>query len=340
MADSSLYAIQQKVRRLTRSPSIQNLSDADLNQYINTAVLFDFPSELRLFNLRQILTFYTQPNVDTYSTNTTDPMDPLYNFKNKYIAIHPPLFIAGIQSFYTQQRDVFYGYYPQTNWISDSQLRGDGTTGPFSGIITAHPMLQNSVIISCLDNNNNAMILIDYPIPGTPQVGYLSLPNDPQVTLPSPYGTINYVTGAFTAIFPYATQVSATIWTENIGYQPGKPVAMLYYADTFTIRPVPDKAYSVEIEVDVQPTELLATNQSPDLDQWWQYITYLAARLIFQDRMDIDSVNLIMPELKRQERLCLRSTLTQQANERTTTIYTQGKNYGLIGGYGVGGYPY
>lgn len=339
MADSNLDTIRIKVRRLTRSTSTQFLTDAELDQYINTAILFDLPSELRLFNLRKTLTFYTQPGIDTYSTNTTDPMDPLYNFKNKYIAVHPPLFLAGIQAFFTQQRDVFYGYYPQTNTISDSQLRGNNTTGPFTGVITAHPMLQNNVMISCLDNNGNSMILVDYPIAATPAVGYLSTPNNPQVTLPSPYGTINYITGAFTAYFPAATQSSAVIWVENIGYQPGKPIAMLYYADTFTIRPVPDKSYSVQIEVDQQPTELLLANQSPDLQQWWQYIAYLAARLVFQDRMDIESVNNIMPELKRQERLCLRTTLTQQANERTVTVYTQGKNYGF-GWFGAGGWPY
>ena len=113
---------------------------------------------------------------------------------------------------------------------------------------------------------------------------------------------------------------------ENIAYQPGKPVAMLFYDTKFTIRPVPDKAYPVQIEVDVRPTELLLANESPDLEQWWQYIAYGASKKIFEDRMDLDSVQMIMPELKLQERLCLRSTLTLQANERTVTIYTQGKS--------------
>jgi len=337
MADSTLTAIKIKTRRLTRTPSTAQLSDADLEQYINTAVLYDFPEELRLFNLRQTLTFYTQPGVDTYATETTDPLDPLYNFKNKYIAVHPPLFLAGIQGFYTQWRDVFYGYYPQTNTIADTNLRGDGATGPFTGTIMASPSIQNNVIFTCLDQNGTSMILVDYPIDNVN--GYLSLTNDPQPTLPSPYGTINYLTGAFTIFFPRNTGVGAIIWVENIAYQPGKPLAVLYYNDTFTIRPVPDKTYSVQIEVDVRPTELLSNGQSPDLEQWWQYIAYLASRLIFQDRMDVDSVNQILPELKRQERLCLRTTLTQQANERTVTIYTQGKNYGF-GWFGPGGWPY
>src|SRR5580765_2325949 len=95
MANSTLAAIQQKVRRLTRSPSLQQLSDADLNQYINTFILYDFPEHLRLFSLRTTLTFYTQPFIDVYETNTIDPTNPLYNFKNKYLTVHPTIYVAG-----------------------------------------------------------------------------------------------------------------------------------------------------------------------------------------------------------------------------------------------------
>jgi len=336
MANSTLAAIQQKVRRITRSPTLQQLSDADLNQYINTFVLYDFPEHLRLFNLRTVLTFYTQPNVDTYSTNTTDPTNALYNFKNKYVAVHPPIFIAGVQSFYTQWRDVFYGYYPQTNTIAMSVPVGNGTTGPFTSTVVASPMLQNNVIFTCIDTSGEAMVIVDYPVSNS--LGALGLVNQPQ-TLPSPYGQINYVTGAFTLNFPSATQMGAPIWVENISYQPGKPLCMLYYDDKFTLRPVPDNVYAVQIEADALPTELLATDQSPDLEQWWQYIAWGASVKIFEDRMDLDSINQIMPEFRKQERLVLRTTLTQQANERTVTIYTQGKNYGF-GWFGAGGWPY
>jgi hypothetical protein len=244
--------------------------------------------------------------------------------------------MAGIQAFYTQWRDVFYGYWPQTNTIAESGLFGDGTPGPFMGVITAHPALANNVIITCLDTGGQAMILVDYPV--TNLVGALGIPGEPQ-TIPSPYGQVNYVTGAFTAQFPGNTQAQAPIIVETIAYQPGKPLAMLYYNDKFTIRPVPDKVYQVQIEADIRPTELLTGSQIPELEQWWQYIAYGSAIKIFQDRNEIDDVNLAMPEFRRQERLVLRTTLTQQANERTVTIYTQGKNYGF-GWFGPGGWPY
>lgn len=343
MADSSLVAIQTKVRRLTRSPSLSQLSDAELNQYINTFILYDFPEHLRLFSLRTLLTFYTQANVDVYDTNTLDPLNPLFNFQNKYVAVHEPVFLAGIQGFYTQWRDVFYGYWPQTNTIADTLLRGDGSTGPFSGIVTAHPMLQNNVIFTVLDTGDRPMVIVDYPVKDVNGVvssttGALGLPNQPEV-LPSPYGQINYVTGAFTVNFPAATQVQAPIYIENIAYLPGKPLAILYYDNKFTIRPVPDKVYSIQIEADIRPTELLATNQSPQLEQWWQYIAYGASKKIFEDKDDNESIQALMPEFKQQERLVLRTSIMQRANERTVTIYTQGKNFGF-GWFGPGGWPY
>lgn len=349
MANSTLQAIRTKVRRLTRSPALSQIDDAQLDEYINTFILYDFPEHLRLFSLRTLLTFYTQPGVDVYDTNTTVPTDPLYNFKNKYVAVHPPVYMAGIQSFYTQWRDVFYGYWPQTNTIADTQLRGNNTFGPFVGRVNNPPIgtppypyiLQRSVNFNCLDVNGTSMVMVDVPISNT--IGNLTQANVPLVppfdVIQDPNNFINYVTGEYTVTFPALTQNLAPIWFEGILYQPGKPLGMLYYDNKFTIRPVPDKTYAIQIEVDVRPTELINSTDIPQLEQWWQYIAYGAAKKIFEDRMDNDSVALIMPEFKQQERLVLRTTLTQQANERTVTIYTQGKNYGF-GWFGPGGWPY
>ena len=345
---STLDNIRTKIRRITRSPSISQISNAQLDEYINTFILYDFPEHLRLFSLRILLTFYTQPGVDVYDTNTTVTTDPLYNFKNKYVAVHPPVFMAGIQCYYTQWRDVFYGMWPQTNTIKDTQLRGNNTSGPFTGTVTSPRsgvpfILQRNVNFNCLDTNGTSMIMVDVPISNT--IGNLTQANVPLVapfdTTQNPNNYINYVTGEYVITFPTLTQVSAPLYFEGILYQPGKPIGMLYYDNKFTIRPVPDKTYSIQIEVDIRPTTLMESTDIPEIAQWWQYIVYGAAKKIFEDRMDMDSVQMIMPEFKQQERLVLRTTLTQQANERTVTIYTQGKNFGIGGGFfGGGGWPY
>lgn len=336
MATATLQAIRDKVRRITRSPSPSQLSDAEIDQYVNTFIQYDFPSELRLFSLRTTLTFYTQPFVDVYETNTTDPLNPLYNFKNKYIAVHQPVFMEGVPAFYTQYRDVFYANWPQTNTIAQTQLFGDNTVGPFAGTVTAHPMIQNNVIFTVVDTNGTAMVVVDFPINN--ETGNLAIPNEPDPVTNS-LGTINYVTGAYTVSFPNLTQAMAPIWVENIAYQPGRPIAMLYFDNKFTLRPVPDKAYPIQIEADIRPTELLNAADIPQIEQWWQFIAISASRLIFEDRMDMDSVNLIMPILKDQQDKVLRTTIVQLANERTVTIYTTRPPWGWGGGFN-GGWPY
>jgi hypothetical protein len=310
-----------------------------------------------LFSLRTTLTFYTQPGVDVYQTNTTNPLDPLYNFKNKYVAVHPPLFIAGVPAFYTQWRDVFYGQWPQTNAVVNTLILGDGTIGPFTGVINTFPqfpnasppnggaILQNTLLLSMLDVDGIAMQIIDYPqgegSPPSNTIGLLSIPNEVPTSV-SNFGTINYSTGEFTVRFPTNTWTGETnpLWAEYVPYVAGLPISCLYYDNKFTLRPVPDKSYSVQIEADVRPTELINAGASPQIEQWWQFIAYGASKKIFEDRMDMDSVSMIMPEFMKQMNLVNRTSLVQQANERTVTVYTQGKSYGWAWGNGSANFPF
>lgn len=305
---STLTQIQTKVRRLTRTPSDTQLTTAQLNDYINTFVLYDFPEQLRLFNLRTTLTFWVQPFVDTYETNTTDPNDPLFNFKNIYTSVAEPVYIAGFRALYSQSREQFFNIYPLINSIGSIGTGGDGVTTAFSGTLSAIPVLANNVTFASVTNANTGVQLHDD--------GNGNLVGDGT-------GTINYVTGAFTLNFSTAPGSGQLINSETVPYQPAQPRSILYYDTKFTVRPVPDQPYPVNLEVYKRPDELLATNQEPKLSQWWQYIAYGAAKKVFEDRMDLDSVQLILPEFKMQERLVLRSTLVLNANERVATIYTE-----------------
>ncbi len=340
MALATLQNIRDKTRRLTRSPAEAQLSTTQLDDYINTFLLYDFPSELRLFSLRTTLNFFTQPGVDVYETNNIVG-DPLYNFKNRYITIHPQVFMAGVPASFTQYRDVFYGLWPQTNAIVDTGLLGDGTTGPFAGVVPAinnvptfplsnsPHLLQRSVVFTALDANGTAMVLTDNPVSNT--TGAMGLPGVPQ-TLPSPYGQVNYLTGAYSITFPNATMVSTAanpsnpIYVEYIPYVAGKPISMLFYDEKFTIRPVPDRAYQIQLEADIRPTELLLTTQVPEIEQWWQFIAIGTAKLIFQDRVDVESLAMLAPMYREQFNFVQRTTLIQTANMRTQTIYTQGRS--------------
>ncbi len=324
--NSTLEAIQLKVRRLTRSPSESTLTTAALNQYINTSVLYEFPEQLRLFNLRTNLTFYTQPNVAIYESNLTNPDDPLYDFTNRYITIHPPVYVAGIQVMYTQSQAQFFAYWPENQNIV-TVGNGDGTTQTFQGRLPAFPVLRNNVNFTTIDTLGNGMVLYDIPLAGTTLTGTLFISGN---NLPA--GTINYINGDFALTFPNPPAPNTPIRCQAWPYRPSRPTTMLFYDGKFELRPVPDQSYRVQMEVYAQPVQLLQSNQVPALSEWWEYIAYLAAKRVFQDRMDLESVQLIMPELKLQEALIRRRTIVQQSNQRSPTIYSYGSeapyNYG------------
>jgi hypothetical protein len=340
--NSSLSAIKQKVRRLTRSPSDAQLSDADLNQYINTFLIYDFPQHLQLFDLRTTFTFFTEPFIDTYTTNSTDPTSPFYDFNNKYTSIHEPVYIAGYQQFYTQSREQFFGIYPMVNSIQSIGAVGDGISTSFTGVInfggyagaiqpnpTVGPaLLKNNVLFSSIDINGNGLNLNDVPVTAT--TGNLVGTAGIGPTY------INYVTGQFALVFATPPAIGAPINSQTVPYQPALPQAVLFYNDTFTLRPVPDQPYRVNLEAYVLPTVMLDNNLAPDIQQWWQYIAYGAAKKIFEDRMDMDSVGQIMPEFKKQESLVIRKTIKEYTNERTATIYTEQCGGLTSGGFGWG----
>lgn len=329
---STLQAIQNKVRRLTRTPSTAQLTDDTLNEYINTFFVYDMPEHLRLFNLRTTFSFYCSPNIDTYITDTTLPVnDPLYNFKNIYLSMAGPVFIAGYQRQFSESRSEFYAQYPLLSSITSIGTDGDGVTTAYAGTISNTPFLQNEVLFSSVDVNNNPLSLIDVPTSAT--LGNLIVPN----AFTNILGTVNYITGAFTFNFPTAPASGQSINSQTRPYQASLPMSLLYYDNKFTLRPVPDQPYKINFEAYVRPTYLASTGQSPFLEEWWQYIAYGAAKKIFEDRMDQESVSMIMPEFKKQEMLMQRRTIVQYASQRSSTIYTEYSNLGGgIGGWGWG----
>ena len=69
---STLGKILTKIRRLTRSPSQNQISDNDLIEYVNTFILYDMPARIRQSTLHTTLSFWTDPYIDVYETNTTN----------------------------------------------------------------------------------------------------------------------------------------------------------------------------------------------------------------------------------------------------------------------------
>lgn len=335
MADvdySTLEKIIIKVRRLTRSPSVNQLTDTNIKDYVNTFILYDFPEHVRELTLKRRLTFFCDPYIDTYDTNTTNLNDPLYNFKNRYIQVGTPIYIAGNLCRFSQDETQFYSLFPKRQV---TELVGTGDGNPvtvYQGTLTNIPVNRNSVLFSSIDPANNAATLIDNPTSHTS--GNLIVPNNAAVV----YGTINYITGVYIFFFPAGAKLGTNIYCQAYSYVPGTPTDILYYENKFVLRPIPDQPYRIEMAAYIRPTELLAVGEMPDLCQWWQYIAFGAAKKIFEDRMDLESVSLILPEFKEQESLLMRRTIQQQSGSRVPTIYSEGLYYGPGDVFGNNGY--
>ena len=318
MANSTLQAIITKVRRVTGTLSPNQVSDADITEYVNTFIAYDFPEELRTWTLRVTLTWYAQPFIDTYPTDATG-VGPLQNFEQNYINTHPPVYCAGYKLLYTQSREEFFNYWPFTNAIQMISS-GDGVTTDFTGVLTSGiPVLRNNVTFVSIDANNNGLQLADN---GN---GILVNPNGAVGAGPN---TIDYVTGAYQLSFPVPPGPMQQVNSETFPYTTGRPTTLLYYDGAFTIRPVPNQPYPIIMEVDARPSQLMQLGQSPQLEEWWQYIAYGASMKLLQDRANYERVEEIRPEFHKQQLLVLRRTTQQLSNERSMTIYTQQANIG------------
>ena len=315
MSDSTLSAlsnIRTKVRRLTRNPSTSQLSNDDLDSYINNFILYDMPAHLKLDSLKTVLTFYTSPYEEEYTTNTADPTDPLYNFKNKYTNVMPPIYIAGEKSAFSQSRDEFYDVYPLTQTRINIGT-GDGITTNFTGTLDNVPVLQNHVIVSSKGSIEEKLLMIDD--------GEASFTGD--IGAPS---TINYIDGDYDITFDALTPPGAgeTVWMNTVPYIPNKPASILYTENSFILRPIPDGSYSVSVTVYQRPTEMADAADLPLLSEWWQYIAYGASISLLYDRLDIETIALLKPEFEKQQILIGRRKIIQNSGKRTATIFTSG----------------
>lgn len=134
-ADSTLVAIKRKVRRLTASPSISQLSDNDLEEAINTFYSQDFPYAVKTDQMRSVYTFFTRPNIDRY------PLDVFYNQ-----SVRGPVYIEGIQGNLFKDRMQFFNLWPRfPTRFQQGPDTATTLTGAITGATSADPVVVTSV---------------------------------------------------------------------------------------------------------------------------------------------------------------------------------------------------
>lgn len=313
---STLDKIRIKIRRITKSPSLAQLTNENIDEYINTFILYDLPQHLQTFSLRKTIDFYTAPNVDTYSTVAVPATSPLYNFKNIVTNVTNVIRINGVNGTLFKDNHEFFTRNPMAQKLN-AWARGNGVATAYTTTLLFKPILPKTVIIYSKDANGLAISLKDDPSAGTTITGSLVETETGVIR-----GSINYVTGQVIVNFGVAPANLEPVTASFYAYIPSMPREVLYYQDSFIARPVPDGVYKITLEVDVRPSELLNGTDMPQMSSWWQYIAYGAAKKIFEDKADIASVNVIMPEFKQQELLVNRHTIRNLSDQRTATIYS------------------
>lgn len=150
--------------------------------------------------------------------------------------------------------------------------------------------------------------------------------------------TINYQTGQITGLtfadpIPEGTPI-------QIQYNPKQfsiPLAIMFWQNQFTLAPVPDAGYTIELTCYRQPIQaLLAADMAgnPELSEWWEILAVGASKKIFEERLDSDGVMFIDKMLKERYDIIETRTYAQIGQERIKTIYTDQltENYGSGGG--------
>ncbi len=360
-AISTYAAIEQKIRRLTASASEAALPSAIIQNMVNVYYSQDFPYGIKIDQMRSVYTFFTEPYRDRY------PLDVNYNQ-----GVRAPHYVDGIQGSFFKDRWQFYNVWPRFP-TTFHPINGDGVTTAFSFTIPG-PFLSKEVILGGVDSagnpisvnddgNGNLQLQVPNPVvsvppqydppitnPAIPGMKNLNTGNpglnnvntqtlDPfAVPYPGGIGTVNYVTGVFEINFPVAPASGTQITLRVCQYQTGRPYALLFWNNEFTIRPIPKFIHKIEIETYLTPVQFLDTLDVPILNQWWQLIAYGVSMEIMRERQDTEGLENLREGFNRQEALVLERQSIEEINQPNITLFNgtqQSYGYGAgLGGWG------
>jgi hypothetical protein len=320
---ATLLDIQNKIRRIVARPSTNQLSNTELNSYINCAWIYDIPQHLKLETFKTTFQFVTEPNKGVYNFDT-----------DLYLQAMPPVYCSGYQIAMSQSREQFSRANPKIQFMQKDLAIATALGPPYSGTLSNVPILMgyqpNPATNNVSEINYNVLISAYTGAGDTgPMVtlvddGANGLRDLSEHLIDPVRGSVDYIGGNIN-IFSFISPIPAgnTIIAQYIPCKNSRPTSALFFQDQITLYPTPDQAYTVSFECFKKPTALLTVGQVPELKELWQLIAYVAADKIFSDSGDMENVNKYRPLLEEQLRLCNRRTITQYSSERTATIFTE-----------------
>jgi hypothetical protein len=292
MSTWTLAELRAKVRKVTGRLTPGELSNADLDNYINQYYEYTFPAELKLERKHTYYEFLTEANTAFY----TIP-------KALYTNYEPPASIDRLSILWYQDPAPFFENNPQQIQRS-TPWTGDGATVTFNTTITQFPIQPDSLVITdnteTFEDGNTTWTTANVSFFG--DLGGLAV--------------INYSTGAITVTFATAPANGQLIYLSFIQFKAGRPTAVLMYNNQFQFFPPPDTAYRFRVKAYEMPNAFVNPTDRPDLDQWGPCIAYGAARDILSDLGEMDVYAEVNVLYKEQLAYVLRRTNQNLLNTR------------------------
>lgn len=357
-----------KTRKLTASSNTFQTTDSYIVQQMHSFYAYDLPAKFRSLKLKDIYTFTTNVGQDVYPFNSelyTTVDNPCYCAKRELKLFNDPWNFYGV-NYNWQQIDNFAvgdgstGPYSGFTIASPLIASVNNDPGPLitrspgvlggSNLYFPQSRVQNILISAEAgymntqnvtdDGNGNLIQIFDTSSTQQTQYGFNYYREYAAVNPTIATATINYQTGEITNL--YFNQAIPQGNPISIAYNPKTlsiPLSIMFYQNQFTLAPVPDKGYTIELSCYRQPIQaLIAADQTgnPELSEWWEILSVGASKKIFEDRLDSDGVIFIDKMLKERYDIIETRTYAQIGQQRIQTIYTDQltQNYGMGGGVG------
>ena len=297
MATWTLSDIRTKVRQVTGRLTPGELSNSQLDNYINRYYQYTFPAELKLERKHTYYSFLTSANVAFYTLPNSD-----------YTNWEPPATVNNLEVLWYQDPGAFLMQNPD-QVTSSIPWTGDGSTTAFATTAQSFPIMPDSIVITdnveVFEDTNTTWttsnVIINGSLGGT--------------------ATVNYSTGAISVSFNTAPEDGQNIYLSYVQFQPGRPTAVLLYNNQFRFYPVPDTAYRFLVKAWAIVTPFVDATDTPDLPEWGPCIAYGAARDIHADLGEMDAYAEVTALYKEQLAYVLKRTNQNLLNTRSSPTF-------------------
>jgi hypothetical protein len=294
MSSWTLADIRQKVRQVTGRFSPNELTNTQLDDYINKYYTLTFPSEVKLEQKHVYYQFTTSANQAFYDQPETT-----------YTNFEPPATVNNLSMLWYQDPAYFFENNP-LQYTFLTPWTGDGATVTFTTTVTGFPIYPGTLTIY-----DDVEFFEDTSQDWT--AANVTLTGDQGGT-----ATINYDTGSVSVTFNTAPINGQIINLNYVIFQPGRPQAILMYNNQFQLFPVPDQAYIIKMGAYSVVAALVNATDTPDLSEWGPMIAYGASRDIFSDYGELDAYGETTQLYKEQKNYVLTRTCQDLLNTRAT----------------------